>query len=252
MKKILTLLTAMMALAPLGAQVITLAADEWAPFNMVPGSKYEGYMVDVAREVFEPLGYRVQYQVVSWNRAVAEARKGVFTGIIGASKTDGEGFIFPQEELGESRLSFFVKKGHPWKFTQRDSVKAVTLGVIDGYDYREWLLSYIAQAKKAGKVHISAGDNPLEKNLKLLVSGRIDAVVDNKFAILYTAGLLGFQDQLQFVGSDTLPSQQYIAFSPALPESAKYAQILSQGIQKLRATGRLAVILARYGLQDWK
>jgi polar amino acid transport system substrate-binding protein len=44
----------------------------------------------------------------------------------------------------------------------------------------------------------------------------------------------------------------YIAFSPGNPKSQEYAQILSKGIQQLRASGELATILKKYGMSDWK
>jgi polar amino acid transport system substrate-binding protein len=47
---------------PALAQTITLAADEWPPFNTRLNNKGEGYLVDVARKVFEPQGYTVIYE----------------------------------------------------------------------------------------------------------------------------------------------------------------------------------------------
>ena len=47
-------------------------------------------------------------------------------------------------------------------------------------------------------------------------------------------------------------SEVFIAFSPAKKESAEYAKILTDGLKKLRETGELKKILAKYGLEDWK
>ena len=45
----------------------------------------------------------------------------------------------------------------------------------------------------------------------------------------------------------------YTVFSPATPAKSKqYAQILVKGIEKLRQTGNLDKILAKYGLEDWE
>jgi polar amino acid transport system substrate-binding protein len=48
------------------------------------------------------------------------------------------------------------------------------------------------------------------------------------------------------------PNPLYIAFSPSDPRSPAYAALLSEGVVRLRASGRLAAILARYGLADWE
>ena len=72
-------------------------------------------------------------------------------------------------------------------FRNKSDIERVSLGVIAGYDYRQWLLDYI-----------------------------------------------------------------YIAFSPKRADSQRYARMLSEGVVQLRRTGRLAVILSKYGLKDWK
>ncbi len=57
--------------SPVGAETITLAADVWCPFNCNPGGDPPGYMVEVAKAVFEPRGHTVTYRVLPWARAVA-------------------------------------------------------------------------------------------------------------------------------------------------------------------------------------
>lgn len=53
----------------LGAtDTIVLVADEWPPFNTLPSGKHQGYIVDIAREIFEPLGYTIDYRIVPWTR----------------------------------------------------------------------------------------------------------------------------------------------------------------------------------------
>lgn len=45
---------------------------------------------------------------------------------------------------------------------------------------------------------------------------------------------------------------QYMGFTPQNPNSPKLAGIYDQGIRALRASGELAAILARYGVEDWE
>ena len=49
-------------------------------------------------------------KIVPWKRAIAETRSGRYHGAIGASKTDAQGFVFPEEELARNVLSFYIKK----------------------------------------------------------------------------------------------------------------------------------------------
>ncbi|WP_426417128.1 substrate-binding periplasmic protein [Aestuariirhabdus sp. LZHN29] len=240
------------ALAHPDDKTITFVADEWAPFNGVPNSEMEGYMVDVARAVFEPQGYKVIYRNLPWTRAVAETREGHYNAVIGASRSDAQGFVFPEEELNRNRLSFYVKKDSDWKFTGIDSLNSVRIGVVAGYDYRDWFREFMA--KKPSNIATIHGDRPLERNINKLVLGRIDVVVDTAAAIRWSAKQAGMMDEIISAGDDHIGDVAYIyhAFSPHLPTSQTYADILDEGIRTMRANGELHTILQRYGLQDWK
>lgn len=238
---------------PAHGATITLVADEWPPFNGKPGSRREGYIVDIARKVFEGHGYTVVYTLAPWTRAVEMTRTGEADGAIGASKADAAGCVFPREELARNTLAFYVRKGTPWRYRGPASIQEVTLGTIAGYDYRPWLLEYIeANRDDSARVQVLHGAEPLKRNLTKLMSGRVQAVVDTEAAIRFVAKEMGILDQLDCAGYGDEPAYIYIAFSPKKAESASFAEMLSQGIIALRANGDLRQILERYGLKDWK
>ena len=250
---IIVLLIALVAPTKLAAEEIILSADPWPPFNTEPGSKNEGYLIDVAREVFEPLGHQVTYTCVPWKRALDGTRSGRYTGAVGASTTDASGFIFPNEELARNVLAFYTLADNPWRFEGPESIASVTIGVAAGYDYRRWLNDYIRiHAGDAGRVQVIAGKNPLKLNLKKLLLERIDVVVDSEAVIRYTAKQMNVLEKIKPAGYGVEPAYIYIAFSPALPRSDALARQLSDGIVQLRHSGRLQAILDRYGLRDWK
>ena len=232
---------------------ILLVADPWPPFNIEPGSDHEGYLVDVARAVFEPAGRTVTYKPVPWKRAIEGTRTGSYTGAIGASKTDAAGFVFPGEELARNVLAFFTRSDDLWQFEGPASLESVSIGVAAGYDYRRWLNDYIStHCDDDRRVQVIAGANSLKQNLKKLLLKRIDVVVDTEAAIRSTAKEMGILGKIRAAGYGVEPAYIYIAFSPALPESPTLANQLSEGIADLRRSGRLQSILDRYGLRDWK
>ena len=67
------------------AETIILVADTWCPYNCDPGSKYPGFMVEIAQRVFSAAGHQVVYQVEPWNRAVLSVQSGRFQGLIGVT-----------------------------------------------------------------------------------------------------------------------------------------------------------------------
>ena len=59
------------------------------------------------------------------------------------------------------------------------------------------------------------------------------------------------QDKVE-IADRGMPVAVYIAFSPADPNAKADAALLTAGIVDMRASGRLAAILARYDVRDWK
>ena len=248
---VLITMTALSTIAT--AETISLVADEWPPFNGAPNSENEGFIVDVARAVFEKNEIQVTYETISWKRAIEMVREGHHNGLIGASRTDASDFVFPSEELSRNYIAFYVRTASQWQYRDKFDIEAVSLGVIAGYDYRQWLLDYIQiNQDNLDKVQIITGQNPLQRNLMKLIDGRIDAIVDNEAVIINVARKMGLTNQITLAGYGTEPSFIYLAFSPKLRKSKGYAEILSQGIKKLRASGELEKILTKYGLNDWK
>jgi polar amino acid transport system substrate-binding protein len=252
-KFILILLFLFAQLTPSMADELVLVADPWPPFNMEVGSDQEGYIVDVARMVFEAAGHTVMYKNVPWKRAISGTRSGTYTGAIGASKTDGKGLVFPDEELARNVLAFYVLKNSLWKFEGLSSIETVAIGVIGGYDYREWLNNYIeTHSGNDRRVQVVSSTEPLMQNIKKLLYKRIDVVVDTEAAIRYKAREMGVLDKIKPAGYGMEPAYIYIAFSPNLQESPILARQLTNGIRQLRSNGQLKIILDRYGLLDWK
>lgn len=256
MRTIIGLLACICVLTlPVGADVISLRADEWCPYNCDPGSDESGYMIEIVTLVFEKAGHTIDYQTLSWSRAVLDAQTGKYTGLIGATKAEVPEFIFPEEPLGVASDFLWVKKGNPWRYAGVDSLKQIKLGAIQDYDYGEEVLAYMDEHKDSLSVQVAVGEKALEKNITKLEMGRIDALIENKAVFQYTVHGLAKADLFEEAGeiSDTLENNLvYIAFSPALPQSQEYARILTEGIRELRASGEFQKILDRYGVSDWK
>ncbi|HWQ09395.1 MAG TPA: hypothetical protein VN436_09820 [Holophaga sp.] len=102
------------ALAPAAAMAdtITLKADSWMPFNG-DGQSETGYMLDLARTLLEAKGHKVVYVMTPWDKALAEAKSGKCTGVIGASPEDAPDLVYPPNEEGQSVQLFCVRNGSP-------------------------------------------------------------------------------------------------------------------------------------------
>jgi polar amino acid transport system substrate-binding protein len=238
---------------PAGMPVITIVADDWCPYNCAPDSEYPGYAIEAATEIFKKAGYQLKYEYVPWPRAIQGVLDGTYAGAVGAAKGDIPDAIFPEEELGYYGNYLFIRKGDPWRYTGLDSFKNIHLGVIEDYYYSDEINTYLEANKNSSQVDIIYGDDAAQRNIEKLLKNRIDVYLEDRNVVFYAIGQAGLdKEKVEIAGEIGDPVALYIAFSPLNPEAGKWAEILSKGIKALRANGRLAEILQRYGLQDWK
>lgn len=237
------------------AEVIRLRADAWCPYNCDPGSDRPGYMIEIARAAFAAAGHTVDYRTLNWGRTIAEARAGRVDGVVGAGRTDVPDFVLPGLPLGRFVAGFAVRRGTTFAYEGPKSFEGRVLGAIVGYTYDPEIDAYLqAHLHDRARVEFTAGEGALRQNLLKLVNGRLDLVVEDVNVIRMTLRDAGLEDAVVVAGN--LPREErdnlYIAFSPASPRAADHAALLTRGVAAMRADGRLAAILARYGLKDWR
>lgn len=236
-------------------QTIVLEGDVWAPYVMDPADGPPGFMVDLAEEALTRAGYRVEFKVTPWTRSLADLQSGEATAVVGIyfSQAAQKDFVVPSEELGVSVNQLFVTAGSPWKYSNPASLEGRVLATIADYDYGD-LNAYIAQAirENSPRVQVMFGNDALEKNLKKLITGRVDALVEDRVVVAFVARRLKVLDQIRPAGSVGPENRAGVAFSPKDPRAAEYAKALSEGIRKLRISGELKKVLDRYGVADWK
>lgn len=230
---------------------ISLRADEWCPYNCAPDSDHPGYMIEIARAVFEEAGHVIDYQTLNWARSLAETRKGKYSGVIGATLDEVPGFV-AGPALGFSNDSFAVRPGSIIDTKRGNPFAGLTLGAIRGYDYYKPVNDYIkAHGDDRALVQFTFGDDALEQNLRKLVDGRVDFVIDDGNVLRRTIHDLGLTADLLLIETDE-PETVHIAFSPEDPNAETYAALMRDGVDQLRRSGGLERILTRYGLRDWE
>lgn len=236
-------------------ETITIAADNWCPYNCDPKSKLPGYMVEITKKAFARHNIDVEYIILPWRDAVEQARMGKYTAIIGADYMDAPDFIFPNISQGLMYNAFYIKKGDLWRFSNLDSLKDTSLGAITDYSYNALLNEYIDTNKNnKSRVQLETGDNALRINIDKLLTGKVRTIIEAENVMkhyLATHEMVGLLEE----AGRLRPSEQdniYIAFSPREAKAQKYANILSQETKAMRASGELKKILSAYGLNDWE
>ncbi|MGO1120068.1 substrate-binding periplasmic protein [Rhodovibrionaceae bacterium A322] len=245
----LTVLAFCLGLSPSAskAEMISLRADLWCPYNCAPGDDQPGYLIEVAQIIFQAAGHQGDYRLMKWQKALEEVEKGTFNAVVGASKRRGRRLIYPEEAMGMSRMAFFVRKGDPWRFEGGESLLGVNLGVIARYDYGELQKMIDLESSPV----FAFGKDALVTNIQRLLDGEIDALVEDESVMRYMLKELGLSSKIQLAGHSRHKNPVYIAFTQNQERSRVHAGLMDEGIRALRANGELAQILARYGLEPW-
>ncbi|MCR9236328.1 MAG: transporter substrate-binding domain-containing protein [Alphaproteobacteria bacterium] len=242
--------TLLITTATAQADTIVLKSDLWCPYNCEPDSELPGYMIEVAQEALGMFGHTVVYEKLNWLRSVEKARHGEIDGVIGAVEEEVEGFVLGPP-LGPLVDGIVTRIGEELDLSQAEPLEGLTLGGINGYEYVGPLGDYIEKYRdNHNLVQFVSGDNALDMNLQKLIAGRIDVVAEDYQVILYRLRAGDLADKFTVVHNEQ-PDPGYIAFSPKNPNSELYAKQLEEGLNELRASGRLAEIMAKYSLPVW-
>lgn len=235
------------------ADAISIRADEWLPYNGPTTKKPPGYMIELAEKIAAANGHTIVYATMPWDDAVAAVRRGAHDCVVGALKSDAEGFEFPNESWGMSQSAFYTLDDSKWRYSGIDSLATQRLGVIEGYSYSEQVDAYVEQHKNdpARIVMISSSGRAQMNAISRLISKKADVLVEDINVAKDTIGKLNLNGRVVMADVATEPEALYIACTPADPRGKRYAEMFSAGIAKLRASGELATILDTYNLSDW-
>lgn len=246
---LLALAAAAMLTSESPADTLTIVADEWCPYNCAEKAAHPGFLVEFTREIFSKAGHTVHYKVVPWARALGEVRSGKHTALLGVVPEEAPDLVYPSEPAWQSVNGFYVKKGNPWRFTGRDSLRTVTLGAIIGYSYGPGIQEYIEKHSSNPKlVQMSSGEEPLHTNIRKLLADRIQVVAEDLAVMQHYMSEQKLDDKIELAGTSE-PQPIYISFSPSDPKSKEYSLLFSEGMKELISTGEINEIMNKYGVR---
>ena len=234
-----------------GSHVLVFASDPWPPYAGDAAGEKQGYIVDVLRTIYEPLGYEVKYVNKPWTRCIAETRSGRLTGLAGCDVHEAPDLVYPRETIGRTRPTFYVRKGDKWRFTGVASLQSIRLGAIQDYTYERKVDVYIHKQAGGDRILLTKGNDALLSLIQALRTGRIDAFIENAPVASAVLESSGFAGDVEPAG-ETEGLDLYVPLSPQIQGVRRLARDFDRGLNRLRDGGRLAEILKRYGLADWR
>jgi polar amino acid transport system substrate-binding protein len=241
------------ALPTARAETVTIAADVWCPYSCAE----DGYMVEIAREIFKRNHIEIDYRVIPWKDALEKARNGEVDAVVGATHDDAPDFIYPTSLQGLSDMRFWTLESSTWSYSDITSFSGVTLGVVEDYAYSKELNQYVKDYTGDAKhIYTAKGANALDDNLQKLLSKQIDVIAEDDNVINYTISTKGGSYPIKSAGSPVRYEEAssnflYIAFPPSNKKAHRYAAMIDKGMKELRESGELKKILDIYHVNDW-
>lgn len=241
--------------APAQADDIKIRADPWLPYSGGSEMNPAGYMVEMAKAIAEANGHTIQYRTMPWTNALDVVREGKADCVVGAYKSDAEGFAFPSVGWGPSGNVFWGLAEQKWRFNGIASLDTVKIGVLEDYSYGDELDAYITQHSADAKrlEVVPAVGRGIVRLLARVIGKRVDAIIEDRNVLAYALEQAKMESgRVVSLGDAGEVESVYIACTPADPRGQKYADMFGNGTAQLRASGKLAEILGRYNLKDWE
>lgn len=234
---------------------LLLLSDIYCPYTCTPGSDAEGYLVELLHQAGGPAGIELQYAVYPWERALLWVAKGQADGLLGVSARRAPGMLL-SSVVGFDRTALTSltpiappaqdSAGYQW--LDRYKLGLIPFKFKAESDYEHYLVQRRAQAPDSMvQMH---GENAANLLARLLVAGRVDAVLENPQVMQYLLHHQ-FPDRPYWQVNLSESRALHIALRDT-PENKAWLAVFDRELARMRADGRLRALLARYGLTDWQ
>lgn len=232
---------------------VRLVADDWCPQHCEQVEGYRGYIVDIVSRALEleHVPFTIAYQ--PWLRAMKSVQDGDYDGLL-TPTVDGYpelNFIFHEQAVGYQDYCFFVTKGSSWQFTDFADLHGMRLSYLKDSGFGP-LNDYLARHPKDIQVYEFSGGKGFTSNIfEFLSRDRADVIIMTSDVYEFALKRGDIRDRFRSAGC--LGHEKLaVGLSPVNPQRAKaIAAALDEGIRQLTASGEMASILARYGMQLW-
>lgn len=230
---------------------VRLVADDWCPQHCESGSD-KGYIVDIVGQALAAEGVPHTIVYRPWMRALRLTERGEFDGLLTPTVKGYPQFLYHQQAVGYQQYCFYVNADTAWTYTAPHDLHGKRIAYLKESGFGE-LDHYIAAHRNRIVTDEFVGSQDMKGRMfRFLAARRADAVIMT--SDVYEAGVRDGLDGASFRQAGCLGQEKLaVGLSKAHPARARWiAGKLDSGINKLRQSGQLKAILARYGIAQWE
>ena len=234
---------------------LKLGVTEACP-HMCPTNSNRGFTIDITQAVLEKYNYNIEFVNLPWGRAVTSTNNGNLNGLVCTGKQEAPLLLYPKMELGTQKDCFFGLANDDWYPQDIGSFKGRKTIIFPGWVLEESSKKELGQDSydKAFK-EFALNNDYINRSISMIEKGRANAFWNDPIVFSY---FLEQNKQIKDKGNiknlGCIKNQNlYVGFSPTDPGFAKKVKAqFDEGMMELRQSGELKVIMAKYGLEDWR
>jgi polar amino acid transport system substrate-binding protein len=217
--------------------ITIIGEDEWYPYAAFKDGKLQGLAVDIIEASFAAMKVKVNFKSAPYARCLMLAETGqelaCFDSLKDSSLTSK--FLFHEVPIFDAEIGIYALENSTEKNIQVDKLSGKKVGVTHGYTYTDkvdndnWIIREVAPTDLS--------------NLRKLILKRSDyslvytRVVDY-LLVRYSNELKGKFKKVGCLKENSL----FVSFSKKRPESIMLANLLDEGLRKIKKTGEYAKI----------
>lgn len=176
---------------------LLIVSDPYCPYTCASGSEKQGYFVDFAKTALNPLGYKIDYQVMPWKRVLYLAEQGKVDAVLTVEKNDVSSLVVGKVALAKTCQAIVTLASDNSTWTGPESFVGKKMGVINGYFYNTLIDNWLTSNSGDTLTRVS-GNNALEILLKMIARKRIDATIADCNVAKITANQMDLDVNLKF------------------------------------------------------
>lgn len=220
---------------------MTLAVeDSWPPYANAYG---EGISTDIITQALEAVGVQLTLKVYPYARVLDEISKGLVAGgyNVTRQKSSEKRFIFGDQAILTATASFYYPANNvtaPSYTSLADIPDDASIGIIADYEYGDLYELHKHRFREIKVLQQS-------QIINMLMLGRIDGAIMFDTVANHTLKTMNLAEDAISKGFLNHTSDVYVAFSKAHKDSKALANILDQGLLKIKNNGQYSQIINR-------
>lgn len=216
---------------------VVLATLDWEPY-IGRNLKQQGYVAMIVTQAFKRSGMDVEIQFHQWSRVIGLAKQGKVDGYFPEYYSDAiTDYASFSDPIPGGPLGFFKRTSSKISFTNIEKLKGYRIGVVKGYTNTKAFDMANFLIKHPVKDDLS--------NLRLLLAGRVDLVVADKYVgeHLVRIHLPSQASAIEFLPRILEEKALYVCLSKKSSRPHVYLNAFNNGLRQMKADRTLEKLL---------